>query len=141
MDSKDFIFSDAEKQIFQNLGISAVVLFGSRAIGTAREKSDYDIGILQNDPKVLHSPEKRSAAYDILYNLLSSKIQSLVNIDIVFLDVAPGELRAHVMKHGKLIFETNPNVFADFRERVMTEYADFAPLREIFHQGILARIG
>jgi hypothetical protein len=72
--------------------------------------------------------------------MLSSKIQSLVNIDIVFLESAPGELRAHVMKYGKPIFEANVNVFADFRERVMTEYADFAPLREIFHRGILARI-
>lgn len=141
MNGKDFLFSEDEKQTLQNIGVSAVVLFGSRALGTAREKSDYDIGILQNDPKILRSPEKRSAAYDVLYNLLSSKIQSLVNIDIVFLDTAPGELRAHVMKYGKPIFEISPNIFADFRERIMTEYADFAPLREIFHQGILARIG
>lgn len=140
MESKDFIFSNTEQQTFQNLGISAVVLFGSRAVGTAREKSDYDIGILFSDPKVLRSPEKRSVIYNTLYDLLSSKIQSRVNIDIVFLEGATGELRAHVMKHGKPIFEENPSVFVSFRERVMAEYADFAPLREIFHQGILSRI-
>lgn len=140
MENKDFIFSDVEQQYLKDLGISAMVLFGSRAMGTAREGSDYDIGVLLSDSKILQSSEKRMEIYDSLYDILSSKIQSLANIDIVFLENAPGELRAHVMKYGKPIFETNPAAFANFRERVMTEYADFAPLREIFHQGILARI-
>jgi len=135
MQSKDFSFSETEQETLKNLGISAAVLFGSRAIGTAREGSDYDIGVLLSG-----STQRRTEIYNALYDMLSSKIQSLVNIDIVFLESAPGELRAHVMKHGKPIFEANANVFANFRERVMTEYADFAPLREIFHQGILARI-
>lgn len=135
MDSKDFTFSDREQQTLKDLGISAAVLFGSRACGTAREGSDYDIGVLLSG-----SIQKKAEMYDALYDILSSKIQSLVNIDIVFLENAPGELRAHVMKYGKPIFQASPNVFADFRERVMSEYADFAPLREIFHQGILARI-
>jgi predicted nucleotidyltransferase len=140
MGNRDFIFSDTEQHALKNLGISAVVLFGSRAIGTAREGSDYDIGVLLSSPKILHLPGKKNEIYDSLYDILSSKIQSLVNMDIVFLEQAPGELRAHVMKHGKPIFEASPNAFANFRERVMTEYADFASLREIFHQGILARI-
>lgn len=139
MDSKDFTFSDIEQQTLKDLGISAAVLFGSQAMGTAREGSDYDIGVLLFDGNQRHK-EKRVEVYNILYDIFSSKIQSLVNIDIVFLENAPGELRAHVMKYGKPIFQANPNVFADFRERVMSEYADFAPLREIFHQGILARI-
>ncbi len=139
MESTDFTFFETEQQTLKNLGISAMVLFGSRAIGTAREGSDYDIGVLLSGGNQ-RQKRKRTEIYDALYEILSSKIQSLVNIDIVFLDNAPGELRAHVMKHGKPIFEASPEVFVNFRERVMTEYADFAPLREIFHQGILARI-
>lgn len=140
MDNRDFTFSDAERETLKDFGISAVVLFGSRAMGTAGVGSDYDIGVLLSDSRILRSSEKRREMYDSLYEILSSKIQSFVNIDIVFLQNAPGELRAHVMKHGKPIFEANPSAFVNFRERVMTEYADFAPLREIFHQGILARI-
>lgn len=135
MNDRDFTFSDTEQQTLKDLGISAVVLFGSRAMGTARKGSDYDIGVLLSVRNA-----KRVEMYDALYDILSSKIQSLVNIDIVFLENAPGELRAHVMKYGKPIFQASPNVFSNFRECVMTEYADFAPLREIFHQGILARI-
>lgn len=140
MNNEDFKFSEVEKQAFLNLGISAVVLFGSRAMGTNKEKSDYDIGVLLCDEKTLYSSEKRKDVYSALYDILSSKIASLVNIDIVFLEQAPGELRAHVMKHGKAVFEAEHRVFADFRERVMMESSDFAPLREIFHQSILSRI-
>lgn len=32
------------------------------------------------------------------------------------------------------------NVFADFRQRTMLEYADFAPLRSIFSNATLSRI-
>lgn len=140
MNNEDFKFSDDEKQAFQDLGVSAVVLFGSRAMGTEKEKSDYDVGVLLCDEKLLYSAEKRKEIYSALYDILSSKIALLVNIDIVFLEQAPGELRAHVMKHGKAVFEADHRMFADFRERIMTESADFAPLREIFHQGILSRI-
>lgn len=59
MKSKDFTFSDAEQQTLKDLGISAAVLFGSRAMGTAREGSDYDIGVLLSDSKILQSFGKR----------------------------------------------------------------------------------
>ena len=128
-----------EKEL-KRLGVKALILFGSQALGIAREGSDYDIGVLLYDNSVLEKPKKRSTLYDALYDILSGVIQKLVNIDIVFLDDAPAELQMHVVKHGIPLYEANSCVFLRFKERVALLYADFAPYRELFHKSILERI-
>jgi len=125
-----FSFSEKEKEIFKKLSVGALILFGSHTQGRAGELSDYDFGIIVEDRSILRSPERRKDIYDTLYDILSAHINRLVDIDIVFLENAPYELRAHVMKHGKLLFEARPGVFADFKEITMIQYADFAPLRK-----------
>ncbi|OGY84317.1 MAG: hypothetical protein A3F54_03965 [Candidatus Kerfeldbacteria bacterium RIFCSPHIGHO2_12_FULL_48_17] len=137
---KKLKFSAEERTKLKHLGVDAVILFGSRAIGMAREKSDFDIGILVRDPKIIFSPEKKSTLYDQLYDILSENIRQLVNIDIVFLQNVSAELQAHVMKHGKILYESDPNAFPNFKEQVMLQYADFAPLRTIFQSGTLSHI-
>ena len=136
----DFDFSENELYNLKKRSVDALILFGSRAQGLAGDKSDFDIGVIVNDRGILSDADKRIKTYDFLYELLSLRIKRLTNIDIVFLDTAPAELQAHVMKYGQPIFEAKKNVFANFRERVMEQYADFAPLREIFHANILSRI-
>src|SRR3989344_1012446 len=67
---------------------------------------------------------------------------SLCDIDIVFLE-DPNvnfQLRYHVAKYGMSLYERNPRDFANFKERTMDEYADFAPLRRLFTESIFARI-
>lgn len=135
-----FTLNNQETQVIQNLGIEALVLFGSRAMGNARPQSDYDFGVLLRDPKDYRHAERRREIYNSLYNVLSDKIKKLVNIDIVFLENAPAELQTHVAKRGIAIFESSPDAFVRFKERTMLFYADFAPLREIFHKAILRRI-
>lgn len=132
-------FSEDERKILSDLGVSAVVLFGSRAEELARERSDYDIGVLLKSTGGVSS-QRRKEIYTAVYEIISEHVQKLVNVDIVFLDNAPGELRAHVMKRGKPLFEAYGGAFADFREEVMISYSDFEYLRSIFHQGILSRI-
>lgn len=134
------VFSSDEQGVFQKNAIGAIVLFGSRAQGTARSESDYDFGILTKEKGVLHDPTRRKKIYDMLYDILSSHIKKLVNIDIVFLETAPYELQAHAMKHGKLLYENTPDIFANYRAGVMERYADFAPLRKTFHREILKSI-
>lgn len=126
-----------EKRIIEELPLEALVLFGSQARGTSREGSDYDFAVL---PSHRLSEEERKKVYDVLYDLLSGKIQQLVNIDIVFLPGASMELQTSVASFGTPLYERAPYVFAGFRERVMDAEADFAPLRRIFQSAILARI-
>ena len=132
-------FSKDDEKKLRDLPVSALVLFGSRAQGIARENSDYDIGVLVSDHAVLENREKRKVLYNSLYDILSTNIAKLTNIDIVFLEEMPAELKAHVVKNGQLIYG-DPFAFANFKEREMLAYADFAPLREIFQRATLARI-
>ena len=126
-----------EQKNLDNIAIEALVLFGSRAQGFSHAASDFDFGVLlTRNP----TPQQRHELYDALYDLLSSKIRQFVDIDIVFLRDAPMELQSHAAAHGILLYERNANVFARFRGQVMERYADFAPLREVFHQAILSRI-
>lgn len=132
-----------EKQL-ESLGVGGVCLFGSQALGTAGPISDFDIGVLVEDTRLLFDRQKRKKLYDALYDILSSEVakevKHLCDIDIVFLQDVDLQLQYHVAKQGKLLFAKDQRVFADFRERVMEEYADFAPLRSLFTQAILKRI-
>ena len=127
-------FSPEEECQLKNCGVKAVILFGSQAQNIANAASDYDIGIIAS------AKSDHNTIYSLLYDLLSSKINRLVDIDIVFLDQAPGELLAHVVKYGVVLYQNTPNTFAQFKEKVINSYADFAPLRAIFSNAILSRI-
>lgn len=136
----DISFSAKEKRVFKRLGVSAVVLFGSRATGLARDSSDYDFGVLLESGGRQQLQKHRGALFDLLHDIFASHINRLVNIDVVFLQTAPGELQAHALKHARILYEEQKNIVANFKAQVMEAYADFEPLREIFHKGILARI-
>lgn len=132
-------FTEEEHARFAKSGITAIVLFGSRAQGIARANSDYDIGVLTRADDMLdHS--KHTELYDVVYEAVSTHMQHLTTIDIVFLSEAPSELKAHVMKYGVVLFESYPTAFADFKERTMRECADYEPHRELFHRATLERI-
>lgn len=126
-----------EKRILHELPLEVLVLFGSQAQGTACQGSDYDFAVFPLHPL---SAAERKKVYDALYDLLSGKIQQLVNIDIVFLPGASMELQASAAVFGIPLYERTPYAFARFRERVMDAEVDFAPLRRLFHDAILARI-
>lgn len=130
-------FSKREQKRLQTMRVEALILFGSQAQGLARDTSDVDIGVLLSGSL---SPEKRRQLYDVLYQLLSSKMKRLVTIDIVFLDNASMDLKSHIAFCGIPLYERSPFAFVNFRERVMRETADFAPLRAVFHNAILRRI-
>jgi predicted nucleotidyltransferase len=120
-----------DRAVLARLGVTLMVLFGSRAQGVASPTSDYDIGVL--------APHNK-AVYDAVYDLVSARANQLVNVDVVFLNEAPLELQAHVAKYGTPLYQQSTSALVDFRERVMTQYADFAPLRRLFQHATLARI-
>lgn len=118
-------------QVLESIGVKAIVLFGSRALGTARETSDYDIFVIGSNKKEI---------YDTVYDVIADAINVLTNIDIVFDSDAPLELKHHVASYGQVIYQENTSLFADFREKVMREYADFALHRAIFSNATLSRV-
>ncbi|TSC77497.1 MAG: hypothetical protein G01um101433_571 [Parcubacteria group bacterium Gr01-1014_33] len=135
-----FNITNEEAVFLERLGIEALILFGSQAQGTATERSDYDVGVLVSDLKQAKESELRRKLYDALYDFLSSKINKLVDIDIVFLEDAPAELQSHVVKYGVSLYEKRVQNFPRFKERIMQQYADFEPIRHLFHHAIMKRI-
>lgn len=130
-------FAHDDQALLESLGIEALILFGSQAQGVSRIGSDYDFGVLLKDRKV-HG--ERVKIYNALYDVLSRTINQLVNIDIVFLEDAPGELQFHVTKYGIPVYEANKKAFLDFKEYVMLLCADFEPYKNLFYGAILSRI-
>lgn len=142
-----FVFTKQEEKVLKSLGVEALILFGSHAQGLAGPLSDVDIGILIGNPRILKDRPRRNALYDSLYlNVLSPlagrALKRLCDIDIVFLqdELVNLQLKYHVSNHGVLLYECHARSFADFKENIMERYADFAPLRRMFHKAILARI-
>ncbi len=125
-------------QQLQSLGVSTLYLFGSRAQGIARATSDYDVGLLLKDPSILqHGTE---ALYLAVYDLLQDLVTEPVNMDIVFLDQAPLQLRYHVIRDGQVLYDGDLLRRARFEQRTLEEHADFEPYRRMFEEATLARI-
>jgi predicted nucleotidyltransferase len=122
---------DADIQKLAKTDINAVVLFGSQAQGSANEASDYDIFVIG---------KKTRENYDLVYDVLSNKINKITDLDIVFEESAPGELKNHVVKYGQVLFQKDDLVFPNFKQRAIIEYSDFAPVRAIYSNATLARI-
>lgn len=120
-----------DKLLLKSLSVKALILFGSRTQGIANEISDYDFYVIG---------PKSAEIYDALYDILSKKIDKLVDIDIVFDSEAPMELKNHVVKYGEVLYQESDSVFADFKQEAMICYADFAPYRKMFSDATFARI-
>ena len=113
-----FNFTTAEQKLLQNSGVDGLILFGSQAQGIANSGSDFDILVIGR---------KKANTYDVIYDLLSGKINQLVDSDIVFATDAPVELKNHVVRYGQILYQKNTAVFPDFKQQVILESADFAP--------------
>jgi predicted nucleotidyltransferase len=115
-------------QKLKKLKISIVYLFGSKAIGKKTPSSDIDIGVVSKDP--LSGGDTRDL-YENLYGIFS-EIYRVPKIDIVFLQMAPLSLQYSVIKEGKILFEEDPLVTADYEHRVINQYLDFRPVLDFF---------
>ncbi len=118
------------KETLKQLGISIVYLFGSKATGRSNKLSDIDIGVvLKNSPL---SGNTRGL-YNVLYKLFS-EIYPKSKLDIVFLQKAPLSLRYSAIKEGRILFEEDPTLTADYEYKVINQYLDFRPVLDLFDQ-------
>lgn len=128
------------KKKLEKLGVIGIYLFGSQAQGVSGALSDFDFGILLENPEILRDIEKRKKIYDELYDIFSGQIKKLCDIDIVFLQDVYLQLQYHAVSQGKIIYQKAPKILEDYKEKLIEQYADFAPLRREFHKAILERI-
>lgn len=125
----------------RRLGVAVLYLFGSHAEGLATPASDVDVGVLFSRD-TLPLPENKTELYNALYDVFTDMfdMSGFRDIDIIFLDHAPLELKFDVVTHGRVLFETDPDIRLNFEERVASLYRDFRPLLDEFNRGVLQRI-
>jgi len=120
-----------KKEIYaklKKLGVSIAYIFGSEAIGKTTPLSDRDIGIVLKEPATLRDT---LALYNSLYGLFAELYPSQ-KLDIVFLQTSPIPLQYNAIKEGKILFEQDPRITADYEEYVVDMYLDFKPVLEYF---------
>jgi uncharacterized protein len=112
-------------------GMLAVYLFGSAATGNVRDGSDLDIGIVPRDAS-LH--EKK---LDILADLARL---GFCEVDLVFLDVNDIVLRFEIVKHNKVIYQTDDFDRGEMYSRTLRQYFDFLPYLKVQREASKRRI-
>lgn len=125
-----------QKGKLQDLGVQSLYLFGSRAQGAQHDLSDYDYAVLMKKSGY----QKGDSTYFALYDLLSEiSPRSLENdaIDIVFLRDAGLELRFHVIRYGKVLFDADPLRRLDFEAQTTLLYCDYRPILDRFDRAIV----
>lgn len=141
-------FSDEDQAQLRRLGVVAVYLMGSRAVGTATARSDYDFGIIFNHAALALDDERYPALHAALYALLADRLPqddapppgTLRDVDVVFLQRVPLYYTTHALKYGVLLYEGNPRARVQFEERAREAVMDFQPLRHELERALLALI-
>ncbi len=123
-------------QRLKELKVAILYLFGSSVLGTEREDSDVDIGVVFLDDNILKDSLK---VYNALYEILSP-IFLEKELDIVFLDRAPLTLKFEVVTTGRVIYKISEYYDCNYKEKVVKEYIDFKPLLDEQDQELLKRL-
>ncbi|WP_366922643.1 nucleotidyltransferase domain-containing protein [Metallumcola ferriviriculae] len=98
--------------------IIAAYLFGSHAVGVARDDSDIDIGVLLG--KFPDSPTD----YRIEKAMELEKILGK-QVDFVIINQAPFILQFQIFKEGKIIYEKDADKRATYQMHFLSRYYDF----------------
>lgn len=129
------------KEKLNNLGVAGIYLFGSQTeSGTVGKLSDFDVAVLFKNPR--NAFGDTSEIYGKLYDIFSESfdLSGFKNIDIIFLPNASLQLRYHIVTAGKILYSGDIEAILKHKEKTIMEYADFAPVRNLFNRAILERI-
>ena len=111
-------------QLCHDLNLSLVVLFGSQATGKTRVGSDIDIAVL-SDRKAI-SPE-----YEFEVFVAFLWFFHRADVDVIMLNHAPLLLGYKIATIGKVLYESRPNVWRDFRLLAIKKHADAKKFYEL----------
>jgi len=125
------------KEFFEknHKNINLAYLFGSYAKGGITPLSDVDVAVLLDDkidPK---------AYFDIQLELSDQLLSYLgKEVEVVILNRADPKLSYQVIKYGKIVFEKDRNVKADFERKALDKYFDLEPMFDFYEKKLLERI-
>jgi len=85
------------KRLASRPRVQRIWLFGSRARGDARERSDIDIAI--------EAPDADRREWLEVCRLVEEEADTLLPIDVIRVEEAPDRLRKQVRAEGRVLFE------------------------------------
>ena len=117
---KESILEDIASALERHGEIILAYVFGSFI--HCHTFSDIDIGVLTG--------EDIDSCLDFELNL-EIEIEDIVNypIDIRIINNAPLSFCQNVIRHGRVILESDADMHADFMGKILKEYFEFAPFR------------
>ncbi len=114
------------KEIFAKHHVRLAVMFGSRARGSSRPSSDFDVAV--------------EGEVDTIALAAALSDAVLANVDVVDLDRLSYSLRNEVLRDGKVVYEERHGVAAQWRTRAILEDEADRPLFERMQRAYLARV-
>ena len=106
-----------------------LVLFGSRARGDARERSDWDLGYLAGP-----GMDADALLLDVVNALGTDRV------DLVDLARAGGQVRFRAARDGRPLHEAPPGAFAAFWIEAVDFWCDAEPVLRVGYADALARL-
>lgn len=122
-------------EVFARHGVVVAYLFGSRARGTARGDSDYDLAVVfrSDDVTILDEME---LAKDVAEAL---KVQA-DKVDVTALNRADSPLLARVFKEGKVIYASNDRERKDWERKAYLNLLRLGDLDAVYIRKASKRI-
>lgn len=113
--------------------VIAAYLFGSYASDTVGPLSDVDIAVLFDE----------GSDIDRIYLKLCVEVSKALHtdeVDLLILNKAPITLKYKVLKEGKLLFCRDEVKRIRFQVKVINDYIDTKPLRDMYNRELFKRI-
>ena len=134
---KEVRFNEKQKQVFVELGVSLVYVFGSQIDGTQNKLSDIDVGVVFDKNKKKRTGDDYTKLFDIFTDVFSE----YKKVDLVFLQDTSLMLQSRVVFGGKLIYQGQDGLAeVNYKEFVMKRHADTQYFRDMRQKAILARV-
>lgn len=109
--------------------VHSIILYGSRATGTQREESDFDLCIIP-DPGVSIGFKERIA--------LENSIPQ--NIDLSLMGELPVNIRKRVFLEGKVLFTKDLYYILTLSKETEMEYVRYEHLKRDYHKAVMNRV-
>ena len=115
-------------------GVVAVYLFGSRAAGRERQRSDVDLGIVLDGDQLEHAAAFVDECIVAIGRILRKDVHPVI------LNVASEELLRQIFQKGRCVAVNDIAKLSRFRTLMYSRIADFGQYRDQAQQGLIRRV-
>ena len=130
----DIISSNLKEldKIFKATGVKFAYVFGSATNSKIKNPTDIDIAVFLKE-------SNKNKRFNVRLKLIS-ELEKIISkpIDLVVInDVSSIFLKYIIISEGKKIFEDNPDERIETECRIHSEYIDFKPFLDEYHNNFL----